>query len=129
MRRVLISVVLLAVVSAHGAVPPDSPTACWEQRKHGRRADAQACFANLARSGDAYIRAEGLWGLEQWEQANEQFRLATHPENSKPLYKVRWGMLLHERFNDGEAADLFREALAWPLSPPRASAVRPPCTG
>ena len=57
-------------------------------------------------------RAEGFWGLEQWEQANEQFRLATQPANSKPLYKVRWGMLLHERFNDAEAADLFREALA-----------------
>ena len=26
--------------------------------------------------------------------------------------KVRWGMLLHERFNDPEAADLFREALS-----------------
>ena len=57
-------------------------------------------------------RAEGYWGLEQWEEANEQFRLATQPANSKPLYKVRWGMLLHERFNDCEAADLFREALA-----------------
>ena len=66
----------------------------------------------FTRSADAYARAEGFWGLEQWEQANEQFRLATQPENSKPLYKVRWGMLLHERFNDGEAADLFREALA-----------------
>ena len=29
-----------------------------------------------------------------------------------PLYKVRWGMLLHERFNDSDAADLFHEALA-----------------
>ena len=29
----------------------------------------------------------------------------------KAIYKVRWGMLLHERFNDAEAAALFREAL------------------
>jgi tetratricopeptide (TPR) repeat protein len=109
MTRSLIFVVLLAAAaSAYAAVPSD----CWAQRKHGHSTEARACFATLARSGDAYTRAEGLWGLEEWEQANEQFRLATQPESSKPLYKVRWGMLLHERFNDGEAADLFREALA-----------------
>src|SRR5271169_6546988 len=80
-------------------------------RKHGHIPDAQTCFEGLTRSGDAYARAEGFWGLEQWDQANEQFRLATGPANSKALYKVRWGMLLHERFNDAEAAGLFREAL------------------
>jgi cellulose synthase operon protein C len=109
MTRALIPIILLAAsVSANAVAPAD----CWAQRKHGHRAEAQVCFESLARSGDAYTRAEGLWGLEQWEQANEQFRLATQSQNSKPFYKVRWGMLLHERFNDGEAADLFREALA-----------------
>ena len=95
------------VVSAQAAEPAD----CWTLRKHGHRSEAQTCFAALTRSADPYARAEGFWGQEQWQQANEQFRLATQPENSKALYKVRWGMLLHERFNDGEAADLFREAL------------------
>ena len=61
---------------------------------------------------DAYERAEGFWGLEAWEQANAQFRLATQPERQQALYKVRWGMLLHERFNDTDAAGLFHEALA-----------------
>jgi len=28
------------------------------------------------------------------------------------MYKVRWGLLLHERFNDSDAANLFHEALA-----------------
>ena len=70
------------------------------------------CFERLTRSGDAYFRAEGFWGLEAWEQANEQFRLATQSADSKALYNVRWGMLLHERFNDADAAGLFREALA-----------------
>src|SRR6185437_14160693 len=56
--------------------------------------------------------AEGFWGLEEWEQANEQFRLATQPANSKAVFKVRWGMLLHERFNNPDAAGLFREAIA-----------------
>jgi|SRR5271165_442306 len=96
------------VASVQAAVPAD----CWNLRKHGHSAEAQTCFENLTRSGDSYFRAEGLWGLEAWGQANEQFRLATQPASSKALYKVRWGMLLHERFNDSEAAGLFREALA-----------------
>jgi tetratricopeptide (TPR) repeat protein len=57
------------------------------------------------------MRAEGFWGLEEWDQANAQFRLATQAADSKSSYKVRWGMLLHERFNNPEAADLFREVL------------------
>ncbi len=89
-----------------------APAECWKLRKDGHSAEAQSCFEMLMRSSNAYERAEGFWGLEQWEQASAQFRLATQPENSKPLYKVRWGMLLHERFNESDAADLFHEALA-----------------
>jgi tetratricopeptide (TPR) repeat protein len=100
-------ILVLCAVSARAAAPAD----CCTLRKDGHRAEAQACFDGLTRSADAYSRAEGFWGLEEWEQANEQFRLATQPASSKILYKVRWGMLLHERFNDAEAADLFREAL------------------
>jgi cellulose synthase operon protein C len=88
-----------------------STSDCWSLRKHGQNTEAHACFETMTRSADAYYRAEGFWGLEKWEEANEQFRLATHAADSKALYKVRWGMLLHERFNDSEAADLFREAL------------------
>jgi tetratricopeptide (TPR) repeat protein len=106
-RALMLGFLMWAAASVYAAPPAD----CRAQRKHGKSAEAQACFQSLARSSDAYTRAEGLWGLEEWQQANEQFRLATQPENSKPIYKVRWGMLLHERFNDGEAADLFREAL------------------
>jgi len=105
----VLSACLLLCISAAHAIDPGS---CWSLRKYGRRAEAQTCFDGLIRSGDAYTRAEGFWGLEEWEQANEQFRLATQSANSKTLYKVRWGMLLHERFNNAEAADLFREVLA-----------------
>jgi cellulose synthase operon protein C len=114
MRRLIPSLALLLICAATGcavaaaAVPAD----CWKLRKDGHRSEAQACFDGLTRGGDAYSRAEGFWGLEEWDQANEQFRLATQPANSKALYKVRWGVLLHERFNNAEAAGLFREALA-----------------
>jgi cellulose synthase operon protein C len=102
------ALLLTCSLSAGAAVPAD----CWTLRRHGHREEEKGCFAALTRASDAYSRAEGFWGLEEWDQANEQFRLATQPANSKPLYKVRWGLLLHERFNDPEAADLFREALA-----------------
>jgi cellulose synthase operon protein C len=99
---------LVFCIAAQAVMPRD----CWSIRKHGRESEARACFDQLARSGDEATRAEGFWGLEEWDKANEQFRLATQSASSKPIYKVRWGMLLHERFNNKDAADLFREALA-----------------
>lgn len=110
MRRASVYVVMLlaGAVSAHAAAPSD----CWSLRKHGHIPEAHNCFESLTRSADTSIRAEGFWGLEEWEQASEQFRLAAQPGTSKADVKVRWGLLLHERFNDPEAAGLFREALA-----------------
>ena len=84
---------------------------CKELRKHGRRAEASACYETLSRSSDAYLRAEGFWGLEQYDQANEAFRLAVAQPGSKAIYRVRWGLLLHDRFNNKDAVDLFNEAL------------------
>jgi tetratricopeptide (TPR) repeat protein len=92
--------------SAAHAVPPVD---CWKLVHHGQ--SAHACFTQLTQSSSAYERAEGAWGLEDWQSANENFRDATAAANSPAMYKVRWGMLLHERFNNAEAADLFREAL------------------
>ncbi len=87
------------------------PASCWTMRKHGQDAGSAQCFEQLTRSSDAYARAEGFWGLEDWNAANTEFRTATQSPESPALYKVRYGMLLHERFNNPEAADLFREAL------------------
>ncbi len=110
MRRLapIFALLLACSAIARAAVPAD----CWNLRKHGETAKAQDCFQALTRSSDTYNRAEGFWGLEEWQQANSEFRLATQPADSKALYKVRWGMLLHERFNDSDAAALFHEALA-----------------
>ncbi len=98
---------LLLTSAAHAL----DPQACWTMRLHGQRTQAEACFTQLTRSNDAYARAEGAWGLEDWQPANESFRAATQPADSPALYKVRWGMLFHERFNNPEAVNLFREAL------------------
>jgi tetratricopeptide (TPR) repeat protein len=109
MRRASIfAAAVLCASVAHAT----TPASCWTLRKHGQRTQADTCFSQLTKSSSAYDRAEGFWGLEDWNAANEQFRDATQPADAPALYKVRWGMLLHERFNNKEAADLFEEALA-----------------
>jgi tetratricopeptide (TPR) repeat protein len=109
MIRLTMLAILLLSSSPLLAVPPSD---CWMLRKHGQEQQSQSCFQQLLRSNDAAVRAEGYWGLGEWDRSNEQFRIATQTLGSNAETKVRWGMLLHDRFNNKEAADLFREALA-----------------
>jgi cellulose synthase operon protein C len=60
---------------------------------------------------NAFDRAEGYWGLGQYEEANEQFRIAYNEGKNSPAVRVEWGRLFLERFNPAEAANLFQEAL------------------
>jgi cellulose synthase operon protein C len=101
-------VITLAGGAACWAATPDD---CAEMRKHGHETEAINCYESLGRSRSAYLRAEGYWGLKQYDQANEQFRIAIAQPDAPALYKVRWGMLLHERFNNTDAVGLFKEAL------------------
>jgi Tfp pilus assembly protein PilF len=88
-----------------------TPESCRELHLHGKPAEAASCNDTLTRSADPAVRAEGFWGLQQYEQANEAFRLAVAQPGSKAIVRVRWGMLLHARFNNQEADNLFAEAL------------------
>ncbi len=94
--------------------PPDAgaPERCSSLQRHGHNTEARSCYQGLARESNPYLRAEGYWGLAEYSQANESFRaaLAQAPENA--YYRVRWARLLHERFNDQDAQDLLKEALA-----------------
>ncbi len=115
---VRLALALLCGCCVAWAAPAATPEGCAALRKHGQRAEATACYEALVRSGSAYLRAEGYWGLEQYSEANEQFRVATSASASEKdspgngaSARVRYGMLLHERFNPGDAVDLFKEAL------------------
>ncbi len=55
----------------------NSPDTCHTLSKHGQQTEAKSCYESLVRSDSAYFRAEGYWGLEQYDQANEEFRIAT----------------------------------------------------
>ncbi len=84
---------------------------CRSLRHHGKLAEAQACYTKLSTSTNPYLRAEGLWGIERYEDANSQFRdlIKQYPKNAD--YRVRWGLLFFERFNNEEAHNLFEEAV------------------
>ena len=110
---VLLSIPLFAgagkvTLAAASATPGD----CQTLRMHGHAKEAQTCFESLSRSADPYLQAEGYWGLEMYDQANTQFRAAVAQSDKNALYRVRWGRLMHERFNNSDAEDLFKEALA-----------------
>jgi len=88
-----------------------TPEQCQALRKHGRRAEAQVCYQSLTAARDHYLRAEGYWGLEMYQEANNEFREAVAQDDRDANHRVRWGRLMHERFNDVEAEKLFEEAL------------------
>ena len=105
---------LLAVAGAplaRAAPPPPEVRQCQGQRLHGQESAAQKCFMALTRAAAPYLRAEGAWGLQDYDMANTQFRAAVAQADGNALYRTRWGELLHERFNNADAAGLFKEAL------------------
>src|SRR6202163_895874 len=114
-RRWMALTVLVTAMSAGGALEaaaaPPSPSDCATLRLHGRRTEALACYQSLTLTADPYLRAEGDWGLELYQDANNEFRAAVAQADKNARYRVRWGRLLHDRFNDPEAANLFSEAL------------------
>jgi len=102
---------VLYLLGASAVARAATPEDCQALRKHGHRAEAQKCFESLAASRDPYLRAEGYWGEEMYQEANNQFRIAVAQSPSNAMYRVRWGRLMHERFNNTDAAGLFKEAL------------------
>ncbi|MGH9394170.1 MAG: tetratricopeptide repeat protein [Terriglobales bacterium] len=102
---------ILPLALALATALPAPVAQCQQLRRHGAAASAQACFERLAASPDHYLAAEGDWGLEQYDAANGQFRLAAAADDHNATVRVRWGRLLLARFNDADAEALFQEAL------------------
>ncbi|MGQ9919660.1 MAG: peptidase MA family metallohydrolase, partial [Bryobacteraceae bacterium] len=68
-------------------------------------------FGSAAMAQTAAELAERYWRQRRWDDANTAFQAAIRSDPKNPALRVRWGLLLLERFNPGEAADLFQEAL------------------
>ncbi|MBY0506748.1 MAG: tetratricopeptide repeat protein [Bryobacteraceae bacterium] len=93
---------------------------CWKMSRRGQTAEATSCFIALTTSKDAYLRAEGQWGVKNYTGANDQFKEAVKQHAQDPHVKVRWGRLFLERFNKEEASNLFEEALGLDKDDPEA---------
>lgn len=100
----------LALAAPFAAAGPAAE--CLSAQHRGRNNEAVECFLRLTAAADPWARAEGFWGLKRYREANDEFRAAHQRRPKDPDLKVRWGRLLLERFNPGEAAELFQEALA-----------------
>ena len=88
-----------------------TPADCRALRHHAKLPESRSCFTKLASSTDPYLRAEGLWGIEQYREANDAFRDALKQKPESALIRDRWGEFFLERFNKQEAEGLFKEAL------------------
>jgi len=91
-----------------------------------RNAAVAACpLLILLCAGGAFAQtiqnAEALWRAHDYEGANNTFKalVAANPKNAD--YRVRWGDLFYERFNQTEAGNLYQEALA--IDPKNARAL------
>ena len=56
----------LSCASAFAASPWNN---CRALERHGKRAEAKACFERLIRASDSLSRAEGSWGLRLYDDA------------------------------------------------------------
>ena len=108
MRTCILLASICAIAVVCSAATPDD---CHALTRHGRNSEAKTCYQSLAQSRDAYSRAEGFWGLQIYDNANNEFRAAVAQSPNNAMYRVRWGRLLHERFNNTDADDLFNEAI------------------
>ncbi|MGH9584901.1 MAG: tetratricopeptide repeat protein, partial [Bryobacteraceae bacterium] len=106
-----IAVVLAAITAGATVCAAVTPDQCREMTHRGQTTEARKCYEALTQESQPYLKAEGYWGLKMYQDANNAFREAVAGNDGNAMYRVRWGMLLHERFNNADAAGLFNEAL------------------
>ena len=85
-------------------------TQCANLRKHGDPG-TKACYQKLSTSSDLVVRAEGLWGIRDYQGANSSFQAAVKARPKDANLKVRWGLMFMEYSQPGDAEALFEEAL------------------
>ena len=118
-----IPVVFLVMTSRPLAAQPAQVTQCWTLQKHGD-AGAAACFQGLARSNNPEVKAEGLWGLKQWDNAEAEFIAAEKAKPKDAALKVRHGLLYFEAPHSDNSADAQAEfEAALEIDPKNAQAM------
>lgn len=78
---------------------------------HGKRDEARACYTQLTNSADSFNRANGYFGLLDYQRANESFRQADQEHPNSAEIKTAWGELYLSIARYNNASELFREAI------------------
>jgi tetratricopeptide (TPR) repeat protein len=89
---------------------PAEAAQCSALKKKGD-ATWKACFQTLTRSQNAFLRAEGFWGIGDYRTANDVFRVAQKAAEKDPAVRTRWGRMYLDHYQRDDAKDLFQEAL------------------
>jgi len=117
LRRLLPLLALLAlpagasVLGQERGARPAALDPCDAFQDRGKAAEARQCYTQLLRASDMATRAEAWWALGDVKRANEVFRDAIKAEPENPELRVRWGYLYMQTHQEGEALNLFSEAL------------------
>jgi tetratricopeptide (TPR) repeat protein len=113
-----VTVALLAASAAtardlhYGAVDHPALLECDQQHWRGAQDASGPCYrALLQRNVPLAIRAEAAWALNDRQLANRLFRDAAAAAPEDAAVRQRWGDLFADSHQDGEAMNLYREAL------------------
>ena len=117
-RALLVFVALLAASAAaardvhYGAVNHPELLECDRQHWRGDEDASGGCYRALLQNDvPAAIRAEAAWALNDRQLANRLFRDAAAAAPEDATVRQRWGDLFADSHQDGEAMNLYREAL------------------
>jgi len=97
-------------VSQPSAGAASAVAQCEALRHHGSP-EARNCYQRLTRSTDPALQAEGLWGLGDFNSANEVFKALVKVRAKDANLRVRWGRMYLDHWQSGDAAECFKEAL------------------
>ena len=101
--------VVSLLLACSWAAAQQSP--CESFLHRGKYGEATVCFTKLTRSPNEAARAEGLWGLQQFKPATEQFILAVSKSPKNAALRYRFGLMFLDHYQPGDATKLFEEAL------------------
>jgi tetratricopeptide (TPR) repeat protein len=96
----------------YGAVNHPELLECDRQHWRGDEDASGGCYRALLQNDvPAAIRAEAAWALNDRQLANRLFRDAAAAAPEDATVRQRWGDLFADSHQDGEAMNLYREAL------------------
>ncbi len=96
----------------YGAIDNADLLRCDRLTWTGKLSESRACYQQLlVGNAAAEIKAEAAWALGDLQSANAQFRVAAGQRPDSAAIRVRWGDLFAASHQDGEAMNIYREAL------------------